>query len=135
MANVSGEPAALAASTIGLSAFGSVWTLPLNAALRVIAWPLRFIIQGMTIGFLGEPSSPIVEAIGMPVSMCVACRSPVDSESRIAAQLAPLLTVDSMPYFLNRPFSCAITIGEQSVRAIMPNFIAVTSGDSLAHTR
>ncbi len=40
-----------------------------------------------------------------------------------------------MPYFLKRPFSCAITIGEQSVRAIIPNFIADTSGDSLAHTR
>ncbi len=135
IAKVSGSPAALAASTIGLSAFGSVCTLPLNAALRVIAWPLRFIIQGMTIGFFGDPSRPMVEAIGMPISMCVACISPVDSESRMAAQLAPLLTVESMPYFLKRPFSCAMTMGEQSVRAIIPNFIAATSGDWLAQTR
>ena len=135
IAKVSGEPAALAASTIGLSAFGSAWTLPFSSALRVIAWPLRFSIQGMTIGFFGEPSRPMVEAIGMPVSMCVAWMSPVDSESRMAAQLAPLLTVESMPYFLKRPFSCAMTIGEQSVRAIIPNFSAATSGDSLAHTR
>src|SRR3954469_21602780 len=135
IAKASGSPGALAALAIGLSAFGSACTLPFSAAFSVMAWPLRFIIQGMTIGFFGEPRRPIVEAMGMPISMCVACRSPVESESRMAAQLAPLLTVDSMPYFLNRPFSCAITIGEQSVRAIIPNFIADTSGDSLAHTR
>src|SRR3954447_22073205 len=58
--------------------------------------------------------------------------SPFDSESRMAAQLAPLLTVELMPYFLNNPFSCAITIGEQSVRAIIPNFRSGVSGPSSA---
>src|SRR3954449_9143638 len=60
--------------------------------------------------------------------------SPLESESRIAAQFAPLATVDSMPYFLKIPFSCAMTIGEQSVSAIMPNFIFAVSGASLAKT-
>src|SRR3954469_4509874 len=60
--------------------------------------------------------------------------SPLESESRIAAQFAPLATVDSIPYFLKNPFSCAITIGEQSVSAIMPNFILAVSGASLAKT-
>src|SRR3954470_2423663 len=39
-----------------------------------------------------------------------------------------------MPHFLKRPFSCAITIGEQSVSAIMPNFIEGVSGESSAYT-
>src|SRR5689334_21119375 len=82
----------------------------------------------MIIGFFGEPSRPIVEAIGMPVSMCVAWMSPFESESRIAAQLAPLTTVELMPYFLNRPFSWAITMGEQSVSAIMPKRMSGVSG-------
>ena len=94
----------------------------------MIDWPLRFSIHGMTIGFFGEPSRPIVEAIGMPISMCVAWMSPFDSESRMAAQLAPFATVELMPYFLNSPFSCAITIGEQSVSAIMPKRRSATSG-------
>src|SRR5258707_7203461 len=51
----------------------------------------------------------------------------------MAAQLAPFITVDSMPYFLNRPFSCAMTIGEQSVSAMIPNLRAVVSGASLAY--
>ena len=97
-----------------------------------MVWPLRLSIQGMTIGFFGEPSRPIVEAIGMPISMCVAWMSPFDSASRIAAQLAPLLTVELMPYFLNRPFSWAITMGEQSVSAMMPNLRSGVSGASLA---
>src|SRR5258706_12948542 len=54
--------------------------------------------------------------------------SPFESESRIAAQLAPLITVELMPYFLNRPFSWAITIGEQSVSAIIPKRRSATSG-------
>src|SRR5690349_8067119 len=54
--------------------------------------------------------------------------SPLDSESRMAAQLAPFTIVELMPYFLNRPFSCAITMGEQSVSAIMPKRMSVTSG-------
>jgi len=40
--------------------------------------------------------------------------------------------VDSIPYFLNNPFSCAMTMGEQSVSAIMPNRIRDVSGASLA---
>src|SRR6186997_3277823 len=50
--------------------------------------------------------------------------------SRIAAQFAPLVTVELMPYFLKRPFSCAMTMGEQSVSAIMPKLRSVTSGAS-----
>src|SRR3954469_19337183 len=86
----------------------------------------------MTMGFLGEPSRPIVEAMGMPINMWVAWMSPFESESRIAPQLAPLVTLELMPYFLKRPFSWAITIGEQSVSAIMPKLRSVVSGASLA---
>jgi hypothetical protein len=75
----------------------------------------------MTIGFFGAPPRPIVLAIGIPSSMCVACMSPLLSESRIAAQLRTLATVELMPYFLKRPFSCAITMLEQSVSAMMPS--------------
>src|SRR5258707_13649160 len=100
MAKVIGVPAALAAAASGLSAFGSACTLPFNSALSEIDWPLRFSIQGMTIGTLGDPSKPIVDAIGIPISMCVAWMSPLDSESRMAAQLAPLEMVDLIPYFL-----------------------------------
>src|SRR5262245_38012358 len=128
MAKVIGVPAAFAASTIGLSALGSTPTLPLKAAFIVIAWPLRFNIQGMIMGFLGAPSRPIVEAMGMPVSICVAWMSPLDSESRMAAQLAPFTTVALIPYFLKKPFSCAMTIGEQSVSAIIPKRMSDVSG-------
>ena len=69
--------------------------------------------------------------MGIPVSMWVPWMSPFDRASRMAAQLAPLLTVELMPYFLKKPFSWAITIGEQSVRAIIPNFSSFTSGPSL----
>src|SRR5687768_14429285 len=132
MANVSGSPRFLALSTNGFNAFGSACTFPLNPFFKLIDWPLRFKIHGMIIGFFGEPSSPIVEAIGMPSSMCVPWMSPAESESRIAAQFAPFETVDSMPYFLNNPFSCAMTIGEQSVSAMIPNFNLLVSGASLA---
>ena len=50
----------------------------------------------------------------------------------MAAQFAPLATTELMPYFLKNPFSCAMTIGEQSVSAMMPNFICDVSGASLA---
>ena len=60
--------------------------------------------------------------------------SPVDKLSRIAAQLAPFTIVERMPYFLNNPFSCAITIGEQSVSAIIPKRMSLTSGAPLAGT-
>src|SRR5258706_5958153 len=56
---------------------------------------------------------------------------PLERESRFAAQLAPLVTFELMPYFLKNPFSCAITIGEQSVSAIMPKLRYFTSGPSL----
>src|SRR5688572_10137379 len=88
----------------------------------------------MTIGFLGAPRRPIVEAIGMPVSMCVAWMSPLDSESRIAAQLAPFTIVELIPYFLKNPFSCAITIGELSVSAMIPRRTSVTSGPPVPGT-
>ena len=102
--------------------------MPLSSAFSVIACPLRLSIHGITIGFLGAPRSPIVDAIGMPSSMCVAWMSPFDSESRIAAQLAPFTIVELMPYFLKRPFSCAITIGELSVSAMMPKRTSGVSG-------
>src|SRR3989442_119709 len=97
-----------------------------------MAWPLRFMSHGITIGFFGAPSRPIVEASGMPMSMCVAWIEPLERLSRIAAQFAPFVTVELMPYFLNNPFSCAITMGEQSVSAIMPKFRFGDSGASLA---
>src|SRR5436190_14932341 len=50
----------------------------------------------------------------------------------MAAQFAPLAITELIPYFLKSPFSCAITMGEQSVNAIMPSFIVETSGPSLA---
>jgi hypothetical protein len=43
-----------------------------------------------------------------------------------------LVTVDWIPCFLNLPFSCAITIGEQSVSAMIPTCIAAVYGASLA---
>src|SRR4051812_4097524 len=84
----------------------------------------------MTMGFFGAPNRPMVEAKGMPKSMWVAWIEPVERLSRMAAQLAPFVTVELMPYFLKRPFSCAMTMGEQSVSAIMPKLRSVTSGAS-----
>src|SRR5216110_1750267 len=132
MAKVMGLPAFLASMTMGSRALGSACTLPFSSALRLMDCPLRLIIQGMIMGFLGEPSRPMVDAMGMPVSMCVPWMSPLESASRTAAQLACLATVELMPYFLKRPFSCAMTMGEQSVSAIMPNFRSGVSGASLA---
>ena len=74
----------------------------------------------------------MVEASGMPMSMCVACSEPLERLSRIAAQLAPFVTLELTPYFLKKPFSWAITMGEQSVSAIMPKFTSGASGASLA---
>src|SRR6266540_692821 len=128
MANVIGEPFFLASSTRGLRAFGSPAIFFFRSARIVMAWPLRLSSQGMTIGFLGDPRRPSVEAIGIPKSMCVAWISPFESESRIAAQLAPLMTVELMPYFLKSPFSWAITMGELSVSAMMPKRMSATSG-------
>src|SRR4051812_22873312 len=133
MAKVSGSPRLLAFSTNGFNAFGSAPTLPFHSVLTVIAWPFRLSSQGMIIGFFGDPARPMVDAIGIPVSMCVAWSEPLERLSRIAAQFAPLVTVELMPYFLNNPFSCAMTIGEQSVSAIMPKLSAAVSGASLAY--
>jgi hypothetical protein len=68
--------------------------------LLVMDWPLRLMSQGMIMGFLGEPKSPMVEARGMPISIWVAWISPFESALRIAAQLAPLRIVELMPYFI-----------------------------------
>jgi hypothetical protein len=59
----------------------------------------------MIIGFFGEPRRPIEEARGIPVSMWVAWLSPLERASRMAAQLAPLVMVALIPYFLKKPFS------------------------------
>src|SRR3954463_5894284 len=96
--------------------------------------PFRVRSHGMTIGLFGDPSNPIVEAMGIPMSMWVAWMSPFARASRMAAQLAPLLTVELMPYFLKNPFSCAMTMGEHSVSAIMPNLRSFTSGPSFGES-
>ncbi len=100
--------------------------------LSVIACPLRFSSHGTTIGFTGDPASPIVEAIGMPISMCVPWFSPRFILSRMTAHDASFETTESMPNFLKKPSSCAITIGAQSVSAMMPNRIVLVSGESSA---
>jgi hypothetical protein len=71
MAKESGSPSFLAFSTNGCNRRGSSPIFPRQSALRVMAWPLRLSSQGMIIGFFGEPSRPMVEAMGMPMSMCV----------------------------------------------------------------
>ena len=92
-------------STNGLSALGSAPTLPFHSALSVMAWPLRLSSQGMIIGFFGEPSRPMVEAIGMPMSMCVAW---IVAAGERVADGRPVRAFGrrskSMPYFLNKPF-------------------------------
>jgi hypothetical protein len=99
IAKVSGSPVALALSAIGLIAAGVFAPAALSLLLRVIAWPLRLSSPGATIGFTGEPASPIVEAMGMPISMCVAWFSPIDSLSRMTAHDASLETVELIPNF------------------------------------
>src|SRR3954471_14832671 len=84
----------------------------------------------MIMGFFGEPNRPIVEAIGMPISMWVVWMVLLERESRIAAQFAPFVMVALIPYFLKNPFSCAMTNGEQSVSAMMPMLIFGISGAS-----
>src|SRR5713226_9484263 len=133
MAKVMGEPDAFALSTSGFRSFAVFTPADFNWLFRVIAWPLRLISQGITIGFTGDPASPMVEANGMPISMCVAWFSPRLSLSRITAQDASFETTESMPYFLNSPNSWPITIDEQSVNAIMPNRTDLVSGESSAY--
>lgn len=48
----------------------------------------------------------------------------------MAAQLAPFVMVALMPYFLKKPFSRAMTMGEQSVKAMMPILTLGISGAS-----
>ena len=72
----------------------------LSLLFRVMAWPLRLRIHGVTIGFTGDPASPIVDAKGIPRSMCVAWFSPSDSLSLIAAHDASFEITESMPNFL-----------------------------------
>ena len=84
----------------------------------------------MTIGLTGEPCSPMVAAYGMPSSRWVAWFSPSVRRSRMTAHDASLDIVDSMPCFLNRPSSCAMTIDEQSVSAMMPMRTFDVSGAS-----
>jgi hypothetical protein len=50
-------------------------------------------------GFFGVLISPIVEAMSMPMSICVARMSPFESESPMAAQFAPLFTVELIRIF------------------------------------
>ncbi len=100
IAKVSGSPLALALSASGLICAGFFTPACLSLLFSVIAWPFRLSSHGMTIGFTGEPASPIVEAIGMPMSMWVAWFSPSESLSRMTAHDASLETVDSMPNFL-----------------------------------
>src|ERR1051325_4661830 len=88
----------------------------------------------MTIGFTGDPASPIVEAIGMPMSMCVAWFSPSDSLSRMTAHDASFETTELMPNFLKYPSSCAMTIGAQSVSAIIAKRMFGGSCESSADT-
>ena len=54
----------------------------------------------MTIGLTGDPASPMVEASGMPSSMCVAWFSPSVSLSRMTAHEASFETMELMPNFL-----------------------------------
>jgi len=61
---------------------------------------LRLSIQGITIGFTGEPARPIVDASGIPMSMCVAWFSPSESLSRMTAHDASFDTIELMPNFL-----------------------------------
>src|SRR5205809_1480994 len=100
MANVSGAPAAFALSASGFTSLADFTPAAFSLLFSVMACPLRFIIHGITIGFTGEPSSPMVDANGMPISMCVAWFSPRLNLSRITAQDASFDTTESMPYFL-----------------------------------
>ena len=97
MAKVMGEPDAFALSTSGFRSFAVFTPADFNWLFRVIAWPLRLISQGITIGFTGDPARPIVDASGMPMSMCVAWLSPIESLSRMTAHDASFEMIDSIP--------------------------------------
>src|SRR6059036_1426260 len=133
MANVIGLPLAFASSASGLSCCGVLTPLSSSALVSVIACPFRLRYMGMIIGFTGEPWSPMVAAYGMPSSKWVAWFSPSVRRSRMTAHDASFEIVDSMPCFLNRPSSWAITIDEQSVSAMMPMRTFGVSGASDAY--
>ena len=88
IANDSGSPAAFALSANGLTAAGVRAPALFNLLLSVIACPFRLRSHGITIGFTGDPARPIVEASGIPISMCVAWLSPIESLSRMTAHEA-----------------------------------------------
>jgi hypothetical protein len=134
IANVRGSPLPLALSASGLTSFAVFTPACFIRLFSVIAWPLRLSSHGITIGFTGEPARPMVDANGMPISMCVAWFSPSDSLSRITAHDASFDTTELMPNFLKKPSSCAMTIGEQSVSAMIPNRMFGVSGESSAYT-
>src|SRR5713101_7837205 len=119
MAKVMGVPLALASRASGLSCCGVFTPFSRRAFVRVMACPFRLRYIGMTIGFTGEPWRPMVAAYGMPRSMWVAWFSLRERRSRITAQDASFEIVDSMPYFLKRRISWAMTIAEQSVTEMM----------------
>src|SRR5262249_13310326 len=102
----------------------------LSLLLRVIACPFLLIIHGITIGLTGDPSSPIVDANGMPINMWVAWFSPRLILSRMTAHDASFEITELIPNFLKYPSSCAITIDEQSVSAMMPKRTFGVSGES-----
>src|SRR5215510_9214459 len=88
IANVIGLPLVLASSASGLIWAGVLAPLSSSALVSVIACPFRLIAKGMIIGFTGEPASPIVDAYGVPISMCVAWFSPSERRSRMTAHEA-----------------------------------------------
>ena len=116
----------------GLTSAGFLTPAFFSVLFSVIAWPLRLSSHGITIGLTGDPARPIVDASGIPISMCVAWLSPIVSLSRMTAHDASFDTIESMPNFLKKPSSCAITIGAQSVSAMMPNRMVEVSGPSAA---
>jgi hypothetical protein len=72
----------------------------LSLLFRVMAWPLRFSSHGITIGLTGDPARPMVDARGIPMSMCVAWFSPTFILSRMTAHDASLEMTESIPNFL-----------------------------------
>src|SRR5437016_232670 len=118
---------------MGLISFAVLTPACFSLLFRVIAWPFRLSIHGMTIGLTGDPRRPIVDAKGMPINMWVAWFSPRLILSRITAHDASLETTELIPNFLKYPSSCAITIDEQSVSAMIPKRTFGVSGESSAN--
>ena len=98
IANVSGSPAAFALSASGFTSFG-VFT---PACFQLVVQRDRLAVA------IEQPGDdhrlhrrarpePIVDANGMPISMCVAWFSPIDSLSRITAHDASFEMTESIP--------------------------------------